>query len=464
MNFTNSSLFYAFSYVFCPLYLIKYSIFNFLNYSTYVPWLIRIHKILNILIQISFSFVVILSTIYLIMGIIAYNKPKVESPSINLDEAPFVTIQIPTYNELAAINCALACLNFDYPKDKMEIIIGDDSNDPEISKQIDIFTQKHPNQIKVTRRGSNEGFKPGNLNFMLKFTKGDFIAIFDSDFLPPRNFLKKALYPFRNNPKLAAVQTRWKISNLTQNFYSLLGGMTAYVTHYIAIPFMQHIGGSAFICGSGHITKKSHLESIGGWRVGSLTEDIEASLEFIKNGKTIDYIPDVLVECEAPFKFKDLILQQKRWASGNITAFKRNLLKIWKSPNINKRKKISASIFTTGYLYPYFLLFLIIWGLISNVIPNPIAPPFNLIGFILGTIGSTLVTSGALIASSLVLIEKKQQKLIPKFLFGTFTIGIGLLIYVNIGIYSGLFNRKIPWYMIEKQGNSQVPLDLDIEA
>lgn len=441
------------SFIGIPLYLINYVISS---YSRTLRWLISAHQVLKVLYLISFYIVSTVSIIYLIMGIIAYFKPKIVSRSLPYGDEPFVTIQIPTYNELAAINCARCCLNFDYPRDKMQIIIGDDSNDPSISAQIDEFAAKYPEIIMVTRRGNNIGFKPGNLNHMLKYTKGEFIAIFDSDFLPPRDFLRKAMQPFQGKPDLAAVQARWHITNLSQNVFSLLGGITSYVTHHIAIPFMQKIGGSAFLCGSAHVTRKSHIEMIGNWRVGALTEDIEASLELIKRGKRITYLEDVLVDCEAPFTFKDLLLQQKRWASGNITAFKRNLLNVWKSKKITLKEKISASIFSTGYIYPYFLLFLSIWGIISQIIPNPISPPFNLLAFILSTIGSILLTSGALISSSMVLIKKKQGRLIPKLIGGTLTVGMGLLIYVNIGIYSGLFNRKIPWYMVQKNGNSLV--------
>ncbi len=122
---------------------------------------------------------------------------KNEIPEVDL---PSVTVQIPTYNEIAALNCAQMCINFDYPSDKLQIILGDDSSDVEISNQIDNFAQQNQDKILVTRRGNNIGFKPGNLNHMLPYSTGEIILIFDSDFLPKRDFLKKIVKPFINNP------------------------------------------------------------------------------------------------------------------------------------------------------------------------------------------------------------------------------------------------------------------------
>ena len=108
----------------------------------------------------------------------------------SLISPPNITVQIPTYNEIAALNCAERCLKFEYPKEHLQIIIGDDSDDPLISKRIDEFASLN-SQIEISRRGTNNGYKPGNLNAMLKKSRGDYILIFDSDFLPKRDFLAK---------------------------------------------------------------------------------------------------------------------------------------------------------------------------------------------------------------------------------------------------------------------------------
>ena len=117
---------------------------------------------------------------------IMFAKTKKKEKMFIEHKAPFVTIQIPTFNELAAIRCAKKCLEFDYPKNKYEILIGDDSSNKEVSKKIDAFAAKYDN-VSVTRRGNNLGFKAGNLNNMLKISKGEILVLFDSDFIPKRD-------------------------------------------------------------------------------------------------------------------------------------------------------------------------------------------------------------------------------------------------------------------------------------
>ena len=166
------------------------AIFNFYieNSRTILDYM---HIFFNKLFYVVLYITIFFTLAYLVMGIILLiKKRRIKEKTVSKSKLPFVTIQIPTYNELAAINCAKKCLEFDYPKEKFMILIGDDSSGKEISKQIDRFAKNHK-QIKVTRRGTNKGFKPGNLNHMLKHTKGEYIVIFDSDFLPEKDFLKR---------------------------------------------------------------------------------------------------------------------------------------------------------------------------------------------------------------------------------------------------------------------------------
>jgi len=408
--------------------------------------------------QVTLVIISILSIFYLLMGIISIFQKQKQSPSLPSGHEPTVTIQIPTYNELAALSCAKKCLEFDYPHDKLQIIIGDDSDKQDIIAQIDVFAAQYHENVTVTRRGSNIGFKPGNLNHMLQFTTGEFIAIFDSDFLPQPDYLRKMIFPFTEDENISVVQARWKITNIAQNVFSLMGGIACYITHHIAIPFIRAFGGSAFLCGSGHIIRKSHLDEIGGWQSGTLTEDIEASLELMKRGHKLVYLEDVIVDCEAPFTFRDVAVQQKRWAFGNVLAFKRNFVKVLRSKQAPIQNKFSATIFTLGYIYFSLLLVFCILGFVDSLIPNPIAVSLDVFQVILSSVTIFLLTSGSLIVAILVLVKNNEGYLIPKLIGGTITIGVGLLLYVNVGIYSALFNRKMEWYMLKKQGN-----DIDLE-
>ena len=111
----------------------------------------------------AFSFVYFVITFFALVHTQLKPRPKKRKSLIN---PPSITVQIPTYNEIAALNCAERCLNFEYPKEHLQIIIGDDSDDPLISKRIDKFASLN-SQIEISRRGTNNGYKPGNLNAML---------------------------------------------------------------------------------------------------------------------------------------------------------------------------------------------------------------------------------------------------------------------------------------------------------
>ncbi|MHA1618057.1 MAG: glycosyltransferase, partial [Promethearchaeota archaeon] len=390
----------------------------------------------------------------LIMGLVGYFKRVSQTPSLPKGNEPLVTIQIPTFNELAALNCARCCLQFDYPQDKLQILIGDDSNNVEIKKKIDELAIQYPHIIQVTRRGSNSGFKPGNLNYMLKYSKGDLIAVFDSDFLPKPDYLRKMLFPLINDPSLTLTQARWKLRNMDQNFFSVIGGTVSLFSHYAALPFLKAIGGNSFVGGSGYIIRKKAIKEIGGWLEGSLTEDVESSLEFMIRGKKLLFLEDVIIECEAPHSLKDLCKQQMRWAFGNVMAVKRNFRNIWKSEDTIFADKIGATIFATGYVYPVLLVLLSLFGILQFIFPNPFQPQLTLLEMVGSLTLGIVLTSGSLISSAVVLFNTKQWKLIPKFILGTVLFGLWGLVYVNIGIFRALFNKKMDWFLLSKNGNN----------
>lgn len=264
----------------------------------------------------------VLSAAYFLLTVITLilRRRTVLTEQNNPAEFPRITVQIPTYNELAALNCAARCLAFDYPEDRLQILIGDDSNKPEISAQINAFAAAHP-RVKVCRRGNNAGFKPGNLNHMLEQTVGDFILILDSDFLPERDFLRRLVQPVIKDPSLAGVQAAWRIANVHQNHTTLMGAGIINVIHIVILPFIKRFAHTGVFCGSGELVRKDLLIENGGWTPGALTEDVDYSLRVIAAGKHIVYLEDLHCVCEVPHTPRDLFRQQMRWAYGVMRAF-----------------------------------------------------------------------------------------------------------------------------------------------
>jgi cellulose synthase/poly-beta-1,6-N-acetylglucosamine synthase-like glycosyltransferase len=359
---------------------------------------------------------------------------------------PFVTIQIPTKNEIIALRCARKCLAFDYPKSKYEIIIGDDSTDKKISKRIKKFAAKYRN-VKVTKRLTNEGYKPGNLNHMLKYSKGDIIVIFDSDFAPEKDFLKRIVVPFKDK-NVSAVQARWKFSNADQNLVTALGSSIVYTGHQVLLLFLRkHKKG--FLCGSAEAVRKNDLVKAGGWKMGSLTEDIEYSLRLHKQGKRIYYMPGLECYNEAPSTPKDLYKQQMRWAHGVISAYKAHTKELLTAKNLSGKDKFMAMMGSCfGYTFPVTLFLIVLFGILSFFTIR--VAPVDWGTFLFDISKNILITAGLLITGSVALIRAKKATLIPKMIFSSFTIGLVTTFYVNKGIAKALMNKPMKWYMLKK--------------
>jgi len=399
---------------------------------------------------------VALGLFYMFMAIFVLFRKKKTEKAIPEGKEPMVTIQIPTYNELAAINCAKKCLEFDYPKDKYEIIIGDDSKDPSVSAMIDEFAKKHSDRIKVTRRGNNIGFKPGNLNHMLKFTKGDYIVIFDSDFLPESDFLKRIIAPFHYDKKISTVQARWEPLNFSQNFISVMAGTIQLVCHHVVLPFISSKGGNVSLCGSAEAVKKTDLLRLGGWMNGSLTEDIEYSLRLIKEGKKLIHLDTLECKMEVPFTLKDISKQQMRWAFGVISSIKTHFADLYlrRNTKMDPKDRTNVFIFASGYLFTIFLITIAATGILSFISDKP--APIEWMKVFSETGKYILLTSGFLFTNAVTLGISGKYRNVPRMLASCLSVGFVVTYYVNVGIAKAIFDREMQWFMLNKNGNKVV--------
>lgn len=416
------------------------------------PILDFLHLISNNLFYLFLFIAVMISAIYLVMSVYSIiNRKKVYEKEFIEDKAPFVTVQIPTYNELVALRCAKKCLDFDYPKDKFEVIIGDDSNDKSVSEKITSFVKQHKKAI-VTRRGNNIGYKAGNLNYMLEHSKGDILVLFDSDFAPEKDFLKRIVAPFMHDENISAVQARWKFMDENKNLTSILGSTIIAVFHHICLPFINKRAGISFLCGSAEAVRKKDLIRLGKWETGSLTEDIEFSLKLLKRGKKIVYLDKLECLGEVPYKAEDLYRQQMRWAYGVVCSFKEHFKTLFfKNKSISLKEKMHISFFCSGYLMSFLLLMLFATGTISFVTHPP--GPLDLPRFFTELGINVLLTSGIIVASMVAMAKTKNIKKFTSLVAASFSFGLIVTYFVNMGIFKVLFNKPMQWYMLSKRGN-----------
>ena len=262
---------------------------------------------------------------------------------IKKDKMPFVTIQLPIYNELYVIERLLnSIIKIEYPTKKLEIQVLDDSDDDSIE-----LTKKLVKKIKKTgvniihlQRKNRLGYKAGALKSGLEKSKGDFIAIFDSDFIPNPDFLIKTI-PYFKNPEIGMVQTKW--GHINRNF-SILTKVQAFGLdgHFsleqVGRNFKNHFMN---FNGTAGVWRKSTIIDAGNWEGNTLTEDLDLSYRAqLKNWKFI-YLEKVETPAELPIVISAVRSQQYRWNKGGAENFKKNIFNVLKS-DFNYRTKLHA--------------------------------------------------------------------------------------------------------------------------
>ena len=260
------------------------------------------------------------------------------------EEIPFVTIQLPVYNELYVMERLLANISkIEYPKDKLEIHVLDDSTDESFAAtaiQIKRL-QKTGLDIQQITRSDRKNYKAGALKEGLKIAKGEFIAIFDADFLPQKNWLLQTI-PFFKNSEIGVVQTRW--GHLNRNF-SILTRVQAFAldAHFT----LEQVGRNSkghFINfnGTAGVWRKKCILDAGNWQGDTLTEDLDLSYRAqLKNWK-FKYLVDVETPAELPLVISAARSQQFRWNKGGAENFQKLIWRVLKDSKLSYKTKIHA--------------------------------------------------------------------------------------------------------------------------
>ena len=420
-----------------------------------------VRQIIEQAFTVAMSATFVLSWVYCAMTAVALVWRRVRADPESVPETsrlPSVTVQIPTYNELAALNCARCCLDFDYPAERLQILIGDDSNRPEISGAIDDFARRHP-RVAVSRRGNNQGFKSGNLNHMLGESRGEYLLILDSDFLPAKDFLRRLAAPVVRDPALAGVQASWRVANARQNFSTLMGAGIINVIHVVILPLLKLAAKTCLFCGSAELVRKDLLVRQGGWTLGALTEDVDYSLRVLAEGERILFRGDLSCSCEAPHTPRDLYRQQMRWAYGVVRALMAHGARLLRSRPARTGTKAAVVCFCGGYLMVALMLLTSLLGLLDVAAGWASGGMFmanGLTAAVGGSLMSFLLTCGMLISSLCAgFVTGFGARSSGKLVIASFTIGFILLFFVGKGLAKAMLGLPMHWFMLKKNGNEQ---------
>jgi len=402
----------------------------------------------------SFIFLYSLVQITLVINYLRKGKKNDKVEELLEKDLPLVTVQLPLYNELYVVERLIDSITkFDYPKDKLEIQILDDSTD----ETVDIVARKVAEykaqgfNICQHRREIRTGYKAGALKEGMDICKGDFIAIFDADFLPRADFLKKTV-PYFKNKKIGVVQTKWEHLNKR---YSLLTRLQAFgLDAHFTVEQTGRNSGKHFINfnGTAGIWRKACIDDAGGWEADTLTEDLDLSYRAQLKGWEFKYLEKLGSPAELPAAMNALKNQQFRWTKGAAECTRKNLLKVLKSTNFPLNTKVHAIFHLMNSAIFICIVLLSVLSLPMLMIKNNFVEYsilFKLGGFFILSVLFLSIYYFVALSSA---YENKFKALFHFiFLFPLFlSVSMGLSLHNALAVIEGYMGKKSPFIRTPK--------------
>ena len=260
--------------------------------------------------------------------------PRVRTPLLPDEALPRVLVQLPVCDEgPLAVRVAAAAARMDWPLDKLEIQVLDDgrAGDPQVLVDAIMSVVPQGVNLKVMRRGERSGFKAGNLAFGLKHCDAHYVAIFDADFVPPTDFLRRMVPALVADSGLAYVQARWGHANRTRNWLTRAQGMLLDAHFAVEQEARFRAGLPMSFNGTAGVWSRAAIDHGGGWTGDTLTEDLDLSMRCAMKGWRTALMSDVEVPGELPETAAAWRAQQARWTKGHAQTARKLLPPIWAS-------------------------------------------------------------------------------------------------------------------------------------
>jgi cellulose synthase/poly-beta-1,6-N-acetylglucosamine synthase-like glycosyltransferase len=373
-------------------------------------------------------------------------------------EWPVVTVQLPIYNEMYVVDRVIdAACALDYPRDRLQIQVLDDSTD-ETRQIAEAAVRRHASRgidISYHHRPTRRGYKAGALEEGLATARGEFVAIFDADFLPPPEFLRRTIPYFYADPRIGVVQARWGHINAE---YSPLTRVQAMLldAHFVLEHGGRYRAGCFFnFNGTAGVWRRTAIESAGGWQHDTLTEDLDLSYRAQLLGWRFVFLPDLVSPAEVPVEMNAFKSQQHRWAKGSIQTCRKLLPRILRA-RLPLRVKAEAFFhLTANFNYPLM------------VVLSVLMFPSMYVRYTMGWYEMLFVDVPLFVAATFSVgyfYVVSQRELYPdylariKYLPLLMAIGIGLSINNTRAVIEALSGRqtdfaRTPKYGVERQGD-----------
>jgi cellulose synthase/poly-beta-1,6-N-acetylglucosamine synthase-like glycosyltransferase len=387
---------------------------------------------------------------YLLVYLFYRHKRDQPRPQEHFAQAPRVTVQLPLFNEATVVERLLESVaRLRWPLDRLEIQVLDDSTDEtrELAERKVAELRARGVDIHYVRRPDRTGFKAGALEHGLQTATGEFIAIFDADFLPETDVLERTV-DFFTNPEIGMVQVRW--GHLNRDF-SLLTRLQSMLLdgHFVIEHTARNRSGRHFnFNGTGGVWRRSTIADAGGWQHDTLTEDLDLSYRAQIRGWKFVYLKEVTAPGELPVEMTAFKAQQHRWAKGSIQTGLKILPTIWRSDLPLKVKSEATFHLTANVCY---LLMLVMCLLMLPALQARLAEPGRLSSELFDWSVFVLAT-----ASVLSFYVAAQRDVDPrwrhglKYLPAVLALGIGLAVNNARAVIEALCSYETPFVRTPK--------------
>ena len=401
----------------------------------------------------TFVFIYSLVQLNLVWNYIKAPKNKINLSSIDDNQWPKVTIQLPLFNEKYVVERLIQNIaKIKYPKGRLEIQVLDDSND-ETTRIVEQCIKDLPNKnlFNLIRRPDRGGYKAGALRYGLEFAKGEFIAIFDADFLPQKDFLLKTIPYFSQHERIGVVQTKWGHINKD---YNLLTKCQAFgLNAHFTVEQTGRNSANHFINfnGTGGVWRRKCIEDAGNWQADTLTEDLDLSYRAQLKGWKFKYLEEIESPAELPITMTALKSQQFRWTKGAAENTRKNLGKVF-----HHKLPLATKIHSLFHLMNSFIFICV---LICSFLSVPILwvkvnyLEYNLLFKLSSVFILSLMILYAFYFTSYFRDHILNFKTLLRFTcaFPVFlALSMGLGIHNSIAVFEGLIGKKSPFVRTPK--------------
>jgi cellulose synthase/poly-beta-1,6-N-acetylglucosamine synthase-like glycosyltransferase len=400
---------------------------------------------------------------YIIVYLYYRHRKNVPQPAGHFDALPHVTVQLPMFNErTVATRIIERTCRIEYPKDKLQIQVLDDSTDDtvEIAQAAVAKARAEGFDIEYIHREDRSGFKAGALSNAMSSVKGEFITIFDADFIPDPQILQQSIHYF-TDPKVCVVQTRWEHLNREDNM--LTRSQAIFLDGHFAIEHVARNRSQRFMSfnGTAGTWRRSAIDDAGGWHHDTLTEDLDLSYRAQLKGWKFIFLPKLTAPAELPPEMNAFKVQQFRWTKGGAQTAMKLLPKVMLS-DAPLKVKLEAFFHLTCFSMHMFMLVLVLMMFPAVYMrcmaadgPTLIQCVFDVGVFALATMSASVFY----IASQVELFGDWRTAF--KYMPVLMAIGVGLCVSNTVAIVEALLGKKSEFVRTPKYGDKpEVQIDM----